>query len=150
MMTRSPHLPPEPTPTRHPFVYAALYFPFGLTIGFPSIALGYLASQAHVPVAAIAAVIGVSWLASGWKFLWAPLADYTLSRKLWYRIAIALVSLGFIAMASLPIGPKTMPLLTAIVFLTSLSGTFIAFAVEGPATYEQNGPSFRGVAAAAS
>ena len=26
----------------------------------------------------------------------------------------------------------------------------IAFAVEGPATYEQNGPAFRGVAAAAS
>ena len=86
-----------------------LYFPFGLTIGFPSIAIGYLASRAGVSVSDIAGVVGMSWLASGWKFVWAPLGDYTLSRKTWYRIAIALVSVGFVAMSSVPPSPRTMP-----------------------------------------
>src|SRR5439155_3453190 len=84
---------------RHPWVWAVLYFPFGLTFGFPSIALGYLASRAGVPVSTSAGVIGMTWLASGWKFTWAPLGDYTLSRKKWYRIAISLVSVGFSAMS---------------------------------------------------
>src|SRR5512144_201059 len=120
---------------RHPWVWALLYFPFGLTIGFPSIAIGYLASRAGVPVSAIAGVVGMTWLASGWKFTWAPLGDYTLTRKRWYLIAISLVSVGFVTMASLPITPATMPLLSLVVLLTSVSGTFIAFATEGLMTH---------------
>jgi hypothetical protein len=127
------HVPlPAPDPrARHPWVWSVLYFPFGLTIGFPSIALGFLASRAGVPVGDIAGVVGMSWLASGWKWTWAPLGDYTLSRKLWYRIAITLVSVGFITMSSVPLSPRTMPLLSLVVLLTCVAGTFIAFATEG-------------------
>jgi len=134
----------EPAPrTRHPWVWALLYFPFGLTFGFPSIALGYLASRAGVPVSAIAGVVGMTWLASGWKFTWAPLGDYTLSRKRWYLIAITLVSIGFVAMSSLPIEPATVPIFSAIVLATSLAGTFIAFATEGLMTHNSP-PATRG------
>ena len=129
------HVPlPAPGP-RHPWVWSVLYFPFGLTIGFPSIALGFLASRAGVPVGDIAGVVGMSWLASGWKWTWAPLGDYTLSRKLWYRIAITLVSVGFITMSSVPLSPRTMPLLSLVVLLTCVAGTFIAFATEGLMTH---------------
>jgi MFS family permease len=131
------HVPlPAPGPReRHPWVWSVLYFPFGLTIGFPSIALGFLARQAGVPVGDIAGVVGMSWLASGWKWTWAPLGDYTLSRKRWYRIAITLVSVGFIAMSSLPLSASTMPLLSVVVLLTCVAGTFIAFATEGLMTH---------------
>ena len=122
-------------PARHPFVWAVLYFPFGLTIGFPSIALGYLASRAGVSVSDIAGVVGMSWLASGWKWMWAPLGDYTLSRKRWYLIAVSLVSVGFIAMSAMPLSPRTMPALSLVVLLTCISGTFIAFATEGLMTH---------------
>ena len=135
-------VPDEKAP-RHPWVWAVLYFPFGLTIGFPSIALGYLASRAGVSVSVIAGVIGMAWLASGWKFAWAPLGDYTLSRKKWYRIAISLVSVGFIAMSVVPLKPSTMPLLSGIVLLTSIAGTFIAFATEGLMTHNSP-PAARG------
>lgn len=141
-MERSDPVEPEPR-ARHPWVWALLYFPFGLTFGFPSIALGYLASRAGVPVSTIAGVVGMTWLASGWKFTWAPLGDYTLSRKRWYLIAITLVSIGFITMASLPIGPATIPLLSGVVLLTSLAGTFIAFATEGLMTHNSP-PTSRG------
>jgi MFS family permease len=135
-------VPTEQAP-RHPWVWAVLYFPFGLTIGYPSIALGYLASRAGVSVGDIAAVIGMSWLASGWKFTWAPLGDYTLSRKKWYRIAIGLVSIGFVAMSVVPLESSTMPLLAGIVLLTSIAGTFIAFATEGLMTHNSP-PASRG------
>jgi MFS family permease len=130
-------------PVRHPWVWAVLYLPFGLTIGFPSIALGYLAGRAGVSVGAIAGVIGLTWLASGWKWTWAPLGDYTLSRKRWYRIAITLVSIGFLAMSAIPITPRNMPVLSLVVLLTSISGTFIAFAVEGLMTHNTH-PTGRG------
>ena len=133
-MSHIPVAAPGPR-TPHPWVWSVLYFPFGLTFGFPSIALGFLASKAGVSVGAISGVVGMSWLPSGWKWTWAPLGDYTLTRKLWYRISITLVSAGFITMSSLPLSQRTMPLLALVVLLTSTAGTFIAFATEGLMTH---------------
>src|SRR5512146_3160454 len=89
--------------TPHLWVWAVLYFPLGLSFGFPSVALGYLGSRAGLPVSAIAAIVGMTFLASGWKFVWAPVGDYTLSRKKWYLIAITVVSAGFIAITLVPL-----------------------------------------------
>jgi PAT family beta-lactamase induction signal transducer AmpG len=119
-----------PTP-RHPWVWAVLYFPFGLSFGFPSIALGYLAAKAGISVSAIAGVVGMTLLASGWKFLWAPFGDYTLTRKRWYLIAVTTVSMGFIAITVVPLSASTMPLLSALVLMSSVAATFVAFATEG-------------------
>jgi hypothetical protein len=65
-----------------------LYFPLGMAIGFPSVALGYLGSRAGLDVSAVAAIVGMTFIGGGWKFLWAPIGDYTLSRKTWYLIAV--------------------------------------------------------------
>lgn len=116
---------------RHPWVFAVLYFPYGLSIGFPSIALGYLGRRAGMPTSAIAGIVGMSFLAAGWKFLWAPLGDYTLSRKRWYLLAVGLVSSGLVALTAVPLSPASAPLLAALVLLTSVSATFLAFATEG-------------------
>ncbi len=116
---------------RHPWVWAVLYFPYGLSFGFPSIALGYLAVRAGVSVSAIAGVVGMALLAAGWKFVWAPIGDYTLSRKRWYLIAIATVSVGFLAITIVPLSQATMPLLSLLVLVSSVAATFVAFATEG-------------------
>lgn len=115
----------------HPWVWAVLYFPLGLAIGFPSVALGYLGARSGLGVSAIAAIVGMTFLANGWKFLWAPAGDYTLSRKSWYLIAVSLVALGLFAMTSIPISPRTAPLLSTLTLMSSVSATFIAFATEG-------------------
>ena len=47
----------------HPSRYAALYFPMGLMIGYPSVALGYLATRAGLPVSSAAAMVGVAFFA---------------------------------------------------------------------------------------
>ena len=134
----------EPTlGTPHPWLFAVLYFPYGLTIGFPAIALGFLGRRAGLSTSAIAGVVGMSFLASGWKFLWAPVGDYTLTRKRWYLLAVALISAGLIALTVIPLSPRNLPLLSALVLVTSVSGTFLAFATEGLMVHNSS-PATRG------
>jgi PAT family beta-lactamase induction signal transducer AmpG len=118
-------------PAPHPWVWAVLYFPLGLAIGFPSVALGYLGSRSGLSVSAIAAIVGMTFLASGWKFVWAPVGDYTLSRKRWYLIAVVLVALGLVAMTVVPISTQTAALLSGLTLASTIAATFIAFATEG-------------------
>jgi len=136
-----------PVVAPHPWVWFVLYFPFGMSFGFPSIALGYLAVRAGVPVAAVAGVVGMSLLASGWKFVWAPIGDYTLSRKKWYLLATGLVSAGCITMTAVPLSMRTVPLLSLLVLATAVSATFVAFATEGLMVHNCS-PVERGRAAA--
>jgi MFS family permease len=112
-------------------VWAVLYFPLGMAIGYPSVALGYLGSRAGLNVGAVAAIVGMTFLASGWKFLWAPIGDYTLSRKTWYLIAVSLVAFGLVALTVVPVSAKTTGLLSTLTLLTTVAATFIAFATEG-------------------
>jgi len=133
------HVPQSFVSARHPWVWSVLYFPYGITFGFPSIALGFLASRAGIPVSTIAAVIGMTYLAAGWKFTWAPVGDYTLSRKRWYLIAITCVTVGLVTMTMVPITKQSIPILSLVVLATSVAGTFIAFATEGLMTH--NTPS---------
>jgi MFS family permease len=125
---------PNPVPVRvapHPWVWAVLYFPLGLAIGYPSVALGYLGARSGLGVSVIAGIVGMTFLANGWKFLWAPVGDYTLSRKSWYLLAVSLVALGLLAMTCIPISPRTVPLLSMLTLATSMAATFLAFATEG-------------------
>lgn len=127
----------------HPWLFAVLYFPYGLTIGFPSIALGFLGRRAGLPTSAIAGVVGMSFLAAGWKFVWAPVGDYTLSRKRWYLLAVALISVGLVTLTLVPLTAASLPLLSILVLLTSVSGTFLAFATEGLMVHNSS-PATRG------
>jgi PAT family beta-lactamase induction signal transducer AmpG len=115
----------------HPWVWAVLYFPLGLAIGFPSVALGYLGSRSGMAVSAVAGIVGMTFLAGGWKFLWAPVGDYTLSRKTWYLISVSLVAAGLVAMTVVPVSPATASLLSALTLAVCIAATFIAFATEG-------------------
>jgi MFS transporter, PAT family, beta-lactamase induction signal transducer AmpG len=130
----------------HPFVWMVLYFPLGMAIGFPSVALGYLGSRAGLDVSAVAAIVGMTFLAGGWKFLWAPIGDYTLNRKRWYLIAVTGIALGLQAMVAIPISHTTAPLLSALTLVTTVAATFSAFATEGLMAHNTT-PSTRGRAA---
>ena len=129
----------------HPWRYAALYFPMGLMIGYPSVALGYLSARAGLPVSAAAAMVGSAFFAHAFKFLWAPLADYSLSRKGWYRIAVAVMSVVIIGITATPMREATVPLLSLLVLAGNFAATFVAFATEGLMAHNA-GPGGRGKA----
>lgn len=130
-------------PPAHPWRYAALYFPMGLMIGYPSVALGYLSAQAGLPVSTAAAMVGMAFFAHAFKFLWAPLADYSLSRKTWYRLSIAVMGAVLLAITATPVDEGAVPLLAALVLLGNLAATFVAFATEGLMAHNA-GPAGRG------
>jgi MFS transporter, PAT family, beta-lactamase induction signal transducer AmpG len=115
----------------HPFVWMVLYFPLGMAIGFPAVALGYLGSRAGLDVSAVAAIVGMTFIGGGWKFLWAPLGDYTLTRKRWYLIAVSAIAVGLLAMTAIPISRASAPLLSSLTLVTTVAATFSAFATEG-------------------
>ncbi len=91
-------LPHKPV---HPFLLTILILPMGVSLGFVSVTLGYLLSQAGVSVDKIAALIATSFVPHIFKFIWAPLVDTTLSFKKWYWIASIISSIGIIAMGNL-------------------------------------------------
>jgi len=130
----------------HPFVFAVLYFPLGLMIGYPSVAQGYLGAKAGLPVSAVAAMVGTAFFAHSFKFIWAPVGDYSLTRKKWYVIAASVMAAGMFAMSVTPISAGTVPLLTLLVLGSNLAATFLAFATEGLMAHNTT-PETRGRAA---
>jgi len=103
--------------------------------GYLSVTLGYQLAKAGVSTGAIAALIAVGFIPHTWKFLWAPIADTTLSRKRWYVLAAAVSAAGIFAMGALPAKAESLPWLSAIVLVANLAVTFLAMAVESLMAY---------------
>src|SRR5260221_6330350 len=97
----------------HPAVYMVLIIPFGLVTGFISVTLGYLLGKAGVKAEGVAALVAVSFIPQTWKFLWAPVADLTLSRKRWYALSAVLSGFGLAALGSIPPVAASLPGLRA-------------------------------------
>jgi hypothetical protein len=119
----------------HPIVFLFLIVPFGATSGFVTVALAFLATRVGLTVEQGASLVAANMFPQTLKFLWAPVGDKTLTRKRWYLIASILSAVGIFAMATVPLGPKTLLLMTGIILLTSVAATFQGFAVEGLVAY---------------
>jgi PAT family beta-lactamase induction signal transducer AmpG len=128
-----------------PWFWFFLNLPFGATSGFVSVTLGYVLKGYGVSDGKIAALVALNTLPHTWKFFWSPIADTTLTRKTWYRIANVLSCVTILAIAFVPITrapytwdwhswlvPGTVPdVLETLVFLNALAITVLGMAVEG-------------------
>ncbi len=103
--------------------------------GYLSVAIGYQLTQAGVSVEDVAALVAFSYLPQTWKFLWAPIADTTLSRKTWYLLASAISALGIFVTGAIPADEKSLPLLYAAVLVSNVAVTFLAMASESLMIY---------------
>ena len=84
--------------------------------GYVSVTLGYLLAQAQVNAQGVAALVAIFFVPQTWKFLWAPVADLTLTRKRWYVLSAALCALGFVSLGAVAPNEKSLPLLSAVAF----------------------------------
>lgn len=112
-----------------------LIIPFGLVTGFISVTLGYLLGKAGVKAEGVAALVAVSFIPQTWKFLWAPVADLTLTRKSWYALAALFSGIGLAALGAIPPVGESLPLMSAVAFGASLATTFLAMSVESLMAY---------------
>lgn len=131
-LSTTPGAPPRHT---HPAVYMVLIVPFGAMAGYLAVAVAYLLTQAGITVAQTAALIAIGFIPHTWKFLWAPIADTTLTRKKWYLIAAVLSALGIFGTGALPMTTASLPWLSAIVLISNLAVTFLGMAVESLMAY---------------
>ena len=119
----------------HPSVFLFLIVPFGAMGGYLSVAIGYQLRQAGVGGDEVAALIAASYIPQTWKFLWAPLADTTLSRKTWYLLAGLVSALGIFVTGAVPANAASLPLLYAAVLISNVASTFLAMATESLMVY---------------
>jgi len=124
-----------PVRRTHPSVFLVLIVPFGAMGGYLSVAIGYQLTQAGVSVEEVAALIAASYIPQTWKFLWAPVADTTLSRKTWYALAGLVSALGIFVTGAVPADAASLPLLYAAVLISNVASTFLAMATESLMVY---------------
>jgi MFS family permease len=112
-----------------------LIAPFGATAGFVTVVLAFMATRVGMSVTQGASLVALNLFPQVWKFLWAPVADKTLTRKRWYLLSSVVCAAGTFSMATVRLGPQTIGLMSGIVLLTSVASTFQGFAVEGLVAY---------------
>lgn len=125
----------EPPRWPHPVVFLVLILPFGVMGGYLTVTIVYLLTQAGVPIDESAALVATSYIPHSWKFVWAPLADTTLSRKTWYLLAAVVSALGILATGATPADAGSLPVLTLVVLTSNVAVTFLAMAVESLMAY---------------
>jgi MFS transporter, PAT family, beta-lactamase induction signal transducer AmpG len=114
-----------------PWHFFFLVLPYGVSFGFVSVALPYVARERGIGVEAIGAVVAAAFAPHAWKFLWAPIVDTTLTRKAWYLIALGLVALGTFASMAMPITASSLGALTSVVVASQVGLTLLYMACEG-------------------
>lgn len=114
-----------------PWAWMFLYLPFGATSGFVSLMLGALLRGQGLKDDAIATIVALNLLPHTWKFLWAPIADSTLTRKRWYLISNLGSSATILALAFIPVTKGNVGLIDVLVIANSVAITFLGMAVEG-------------------
>ncbi len=119
----------------HPFLFGILIIPFGVLGGYLSIAVAFPLRQAGFSVAQIAGLIALGLVPNVWKFAWAPIADTTLTRKKWYWISSVIVAVGVFATGAVPATKAGFWLLSAVVLVSNVAGTFLGMAAEGLLAY---------------
>jgi MFS transporter, PAT family, beta-lactamase induction signal transducer AmpG len=119
----------------HPSVFMFLIIPFGVMGGYLSVAIAYLYTKAGISVGQVAALVALSLAPHTWKFLWAPIADTTLTRKTWYLLTSVLSAVGIFATGILPTRASSLPMLSAIVLVSNIGVSFLGMSVESLMAY---------------
>jgi MFS family permease len=115
----------------HPFLFLVLFIPFGAVQGFLTVALAYELKKKGIDTGDIAIVVGLSYVCLLLKWLWAPLVDTLLTRKIWYVGSTLLCGLGFWLAGRAAMGEHpSLVLVSAWLTLSNFTATLLAMAVE--------------------
>ena len=108
-----------------------LVIPAGLSQGFVTVALPYILTQHGFSVALAAAIVAVGFSANLWRFLWGPVVDLSLSLHKWFWIGLVASTCSLLLLCFTHYNVKSQGLLTAIVFISQVAGTFTLLPVNG-------------------
>lgn len=115
---------------RRTWLFLPLFAPFGISAGYVSVTLGYILGKAGLPIATIGALVALSVWPQTWKILWAPIVDTVGNPKLWYGLGAALTGLTILAMSMIHSVAGGIPLLSALIVLSSVASTMVSMSTE--------------------
>src|SRR4030095_3766411 len=96
-----------------PFLFFILDLPSGISSGFASITLPFILTQAGFSVAVAGYIVALGVSANLWRFLWGPVADFTLSARRWYLIGLVTTAVTLLLLGLIPLRPDSTGLLNA-------------------------------------
>ena len=115
----------------NPFYIFFLVLPYGISSGFVSVTLPFLLTKNNFPVVMTAAIVSAGVASNVWRFLWAPVADLTLTLRKWYWIGVVACTSTLLWLCITPLTIKGEFLLIVIVFVSQVSATFVVLPVGG-------------------
>src|SRR3984893_88659 len=119
-----------------PFAFFFLHACTAWPLGIVGLALGSSLVTAGVPVHQVAGMIAASTLAFTLEFVWAPMVDACLTRRLWYVGGSTLMCGCLAAPLSAPWTAASVPLMTVLAFSSSTGAAIAAVAVKGIMAYD--------------
>ena len=115
----------------HPFLFLVLFIPFGAVPGFLTVALAYDLSKKGISTSDIAIVVGLSYISLIFKWLWAPLVDTLLTRKIWYVGSTVVCALGLWLAGRSAMGDHpSLTMISIMLTISNFTATLLAMAVE--------------------
>src|ERR1700738_501099 len=114
-----------------PFAFFFLHACTAWPLGIVGLALGSSLVTAGVPVHQVAGMIAASTLAFTLEFVWAPMVDACLTRRLWYVGGSTLMCGCLAALLIAPWTAASVPLMTVLAFSSSTGAAIAAVAVKG-------------------
>lgn len=111
-----------------PPLFAIVFLPRGIALGFVVVTLSYALAHSGVSVADIAGLAALALLPTTLKFIISPIIDMTLTSKRWYLMAVTALTVCLAGFALTPLTAASLPLLRLLCLLTGalMSIVFIA------------------------
>jgi len=114
------------------FLHAATVWPVGVV----GLALAASLTRAGVPVREAAAIVAAASLGFTLEVVWAPLVDAVLTRRAWYGIGAALMTVALLTMFFVPWSAAAIPALAVLAFASCSGAAIAAVSVKGLMAYD--------------
>src|SRR6202165_4661344 len=119
-----------------PFAFFFLHLCTAWPVGVVGLALASSLVKAGVSVHHAAGIIAAASLAFTIEFIWGPMVDACLSRRHWYVGGAAVMCVCLVALLIAPWDAASVPLMTAVAFISCSGAAIAAVAVKGLMAYE--------------
>lgn len=114
-----------------PSTFFWLVLPSGISSGFASITLPFILTQAGFSVASSAYIVALGISANLWRFLWGPVADFTLTARRWYLIGLITTAATLLLLGLIPLRPNSTEFLNLVVFFSQVAASLVVLPLGG-------------------
>ena len=121
---------PSPRLSR-PIAFLFLVLPSGISNGFSLVTLPFVLTKEGFPVALSASIMAIGIVSNVLRFLWGPVADFTLTLRRWYAGGVVASAASLLILSHMPFRQEAAGMLTVVVFLSLVATTFIVLPVGG-------------------